>query len=228
MGRFERVLNVALVLAALWIAAVVGARELRLRSARTPVAADPEFVADWRTLVPIGITHGSAGASMHVIEFVDLECPFCRRFHESLDAVLASDSGAVAVTFVHYPLDMHRFALPAALAAECAHEHGRFFPFVDRVFRGQDSLGLKGWSAFADEAGVPYTVALNRCIRDTRSAPRVTQGLNAGAKIGVRGTPTVIINGWRLVGTPALSDLEHALTAIKRSEDPFSRRSKLR
>jgi protein-disulfide isomerase len=226
MGRFERVLNVALVLAALWITTVVGVREVRLRSARPRVAADPEFLADWRSLVPIGLTRGSAGARMHVIEFVDLECPYCRRFHESLEAILASDSGAVVATFVHYPLAMHRFALPAALAAECAHEQGRFFPFVDRVFRGQDSLGLKGWSAFADEAGVPDTVALNRCIRHTRSAPRVTQGLNAGSRIGVRGTPTVIINGWKLVGTPALSDLERALAAIERNEDPFAAKSK--
>lgn len=225
MSRFEKAMNVAVVLAALWLAGTVGFRELRTRSISERPPVEPEYVSEWRSLLPIGITRGPAAARMHVVEFTDLECPYCRQFHETLEAVLASGSGQVAATFVHYPLRMHRFALPAALATECAHEQGRFFAFVDRVLRGQDSLGLKTWSAFAGEAGVHDTLALTRCIRERKSAPRITQGLEAGDRIGVRGTPTVIVNGWKLVGTPTRHEMERVLNAIMRDEEPFSGQS---
>ena len=223
MTRFEKVVNTVVVIAVAWLAGTVGMRQLdsRARSERTP--PKPEFVAEWRSLLSIGITRGHVAAPIHVVTFMDLECPFCRRFHQDLEGILESDSMQIAATFVHYPLRMHRFAMPAALAAECAREQNGFNAFVAQVLRGQDSLGLKSWVAFATQAQVADTLRFVRCIAEKKTAPEISQGIEAGERIGVRGTPTVIINGWKLVGTPTAAELERIMRAVARGEEPFAR-----
>lgn len=57
-----------------------------------------------------------------------------------------------------------RFALPAARGSECAANPGRFAEYVTAVFRKQDSLGLRTWGAFAEDAGVPDARASDECV----------------------------------------------------------------
>jgi protein-disulfide isomerase len=66
------------------------------------------------------------------IEYVtDFECPFCGSFHKTLKAVREQYPTQVALTYVHFPLPMHRFALPAARVAECADDQVRFERLTD-------------------------------------------------------------------------------------------------
>jgi protein-disulfide isomerase len=90
------------------------------------------------------------------------------------------------------------------------------------VFEKQDSLGLKSWSSFALDAGIQDTVMFARCAGDTVELPLVVRGRALGERIGVRGTPTILINGWRMPAPPydSLADI------IKRVVDgspPFVR-----
>ena len=72
---------------------------------------------------------------------------------------------------MHYPLPTHRFAEPAALAAECAGEQGRFAEFVGAVYAGQDSLGLKPWWEYARIATVQDSLLRYvNCLRASRQA----------------------------------------------------------
>lgn len=87
-------------------------------------------------------------------------------------------------------------------SSECAFEQNRFGEFENTVYAKQDSLGLKAWTAYAVDAGVADTTRFARCVRDTTALPRVEDGLAIGQKLGVRGTPTVIINGWRFARPP--------------------------
>jgi protein-disulfide isomerase len=159
-------------------------------------------VPKWRDLLSSAQAEGNKSARVTVIEFSDLECPFCRRFHRALRDAVTKDGLDVETVFIHYPLKGHRFAAPAARAAECAREQGGFPAFVDHVFEKQDSLGLKSWASFAREAGIRDTATFSRCAAQQGTPTQVTAGITAGTLIHVTGTPTVIINGWRFARPP--------------------------
>jgi len=98
---------------------------------------------------------------------------------------------------VHYPLGAHKFAMPAARAAECAREQGRFAEYITQVYAKQDSLGLKPWLDFAKETAIPDIIDFSECVAEKAEVPNIAGGIALGKTIGVRGTPTIIINGWR-------------------------------
>lgn len=149
-----------------------------------------------------------------VVEFVDLECPFCAQHHEVVEQHLNRDSSGITFRFAHFPLSMHRFATPAARAAECAAAAGRFFEFVAVVMRGRDSLGLKSWGQYAAAAGIQDTAAVGRCAREGGTVARIERGLALGRRAGVGSTPTVVIDGKRLVPTPTDGELSAILDSL--------------
>ncbi|MFQ5705625.1 MAG: DsbA family protein [Gemmatimonadales bacterium] len=191
----EDTLSVALTLAAVVIATVVVWRQF---GAATPVqvSTEPEFYADWRALLPGGILIGDAAAPIKILEFADLECPFCRQFHQTALHEVKEELGAkVAVVFIHFPLEMHRFAKQAAKATECAEQQERFAEFVDVVFDKQDSIGLKSWTSYAREAHVPDSSEYIQCLNSRGAFARIVSGLAMGERAGIRSTRTVFVNG---------------------------------
>jgi protein-disulfide isomerase len=116
---------------------------------------------------------------------------------------------------VHFPLPQHRFARPAARAAECAHDQGLFDKFQDLVYSKQDSLGLKSWISYAEEARVPELRRFERCVADTARVARIEAGILLDKQLAVRGTPTVILNGSRFWNPPSQTELLQAIAALK-------------
>ncbi|MGQ0765436.1 MAG: DsbA family protein [Gemmatimonadota bacterium] len=106
-------------------------------------------VPNFQQIVAAGLRIGAPLAPVTVVEFTDLECPFCARFHEVYRSLVVQHGANLSLVFVHFPLPSHRFAKPAAQAAECAAEAGRFAQFVDLVFQKQDSLGLLSFTSMA-------------------------------------------------------------------------------
>src|SRR6185437_2837175 len=127
MNSIDRALNVSIAVAALAMAGVVVRREMAPSIPTIPGAnLPPRFVSTWKDLLPHAIPLGDSSGAVKVIEFADFECPFCRRFDSTMHVVVARYPGQVSRYFVHFPLPtLHRFALPAARAAECAGRLGR-------------------------------------------------------------------------------------------------------
>jgi hypothetical protein len=101
--------------------------------------------------VAASVVHREFGGKGRV-SFSDFECPYCRTFQSSLDSVRHDRGNAISFVFVHFPLPMHRFARPAARAAECANTLGKFDAFQRVLFGKQDSLGLKPWGSYPNRA----------------------------------------------------------------------------
>lgn len=226
--RVELILNLSLVVAALAIAAVAVDRQFFKNGAASASSVDPggppEYVDDWRSWLDNGVLMGRDDAPVKIVEFADLQCSFCRTFHDAARRLSTEHGDSMALVFVHYPLQMHRFARPAAVAAECAgQEEHRFGAFVDAVYAQQDSLGLKTWSSYARDAGIRDTLSFARCISAHQTFPRIEKGLSLGKAIGVRGTPTVLINGWRL-STPPYDSLAKVVEDVITGQEPFAKR----
>ena len=95
-----------------------------------------------RTTIDIGRLPqlGDKNAKVTIVEFSDLECPFCRRFFLDTFPQLKKeyiDTGKAVFYFRHFPLSFHPLALPFANAAECANDQGKFWEMHDKIYNEQ-------------------------------------------------------------------------------------------
>jgi protein-disulfide isomerase len=182
----------------------------------------PSLIQDWRNHLAVGVRMGPKEAPVQLLEFADFECPFCAAFHKEVTSLRERYPSQVAVTFVHYPLAMHRFAVPAARTAECAGDQGHFREMCEQLFNQQDQFGLKRWAAFATDAGVPDLAAFELCLESRSPIPRITEGRELGKQLDVQGTPTIVINGWKLGHPPSEEELDGMVKAILAGRNPVT------
>jgi Na+/H+ antiporter NhaA len=154
---------------------------------------------------------GRSDAPITLVEYGDLECPYCGQAEPAVRDLL-SQSHDVRYVWRHLPLrDVHPHAQRAAEATEAAAEQGRFWQMRDLLLTRQDALGHEDLVRYAGEVGldVPRFVAdLDRHV----GAARIAADVESAAASGVLGTPTFFVNGRRHHGA---FDLEALLTAVK-------------
>ena len=199
---------------------VMAARAPRRPPEPTRTLLKLEAQPDWGSYVRGGNRIGSATAHAVLVEFADFECPACRALDKRLMAIRQKYPNDFAIVYRHYPLAMHRFAEQAAVASECAAHEGRFTALHDSLFAHPDSIGLKSWRKFATGAGVRDSLAFDRCLSDSSVAARVESDRRAGDSLGVRGTPTVLINGVKFTGVPTTNQLDSLVQAALRAPVP--------
>ena len=218
----ERTTSVVLTLAAVAFATVLVHGEFfggpRMR---TQPNGPPEYVPEWRDAVASGDRWGAANAPVTIVEFADLECPFCRQFNGTLKAIAQRYPTQVSMVFVHDPLSFHKFARPAARIAECARPSGKFLAAVDQIYAKQDSLGVKAWNSFGADLGVRDTTEFARCMSRPDTMPSIESGVRLAHRFNVTGTPTVLVNGWRYALPPSDTTLMKAIDDILAGRKPF-------
>lgn len=162
---------------------------------------------------------GPANAPVAVVVFSDFQCPYCAKVGTLLNFILERNPGKVKVAYKHFPLPFHKFARAAAVAAVAAQRQGKFWKFHDILFKHGHELDNNKILELAKEAGLD----LERFKADI-AAPnldaRVAQDIADGAEAGVRGTPTIFVNGRTLKerspeGLQALIEQELARTKGK-------------
>jgi protein-disulfide isomerase len=134
--------------------------------------------------------YGDPDAPVTVVEYGDFECPYCGAAAPVLREVVDGSAGQVRLVFRHFPLfTKHPFALTAALAAEAAGE--RFWEMHDLLFAHQDRLTDADLAGYAAEVGAGEVTG----EAAQRHRPAVEADYRAGAEEGVRGTPTLFVDG---------------------------------
>jgi protein-disulfide isomerase len=184
-------------------------------SSQNSASAAPVFLPSWNQAADVSVRMGPSTAPVSIMILSDFECPACRGFANTVREARRANPEDIQVLYVHYPIAYHRFAVPAARAAECAGAHGRFEAMHDQLFAKQDSLGLKAWGSYATDAEVPDLVEFESCASERAPIPRLEAGKAFGEEINVLGTPTVIINGWRMSRVPNLKQLEQYTASIR-------------
>jgi protein-disulfide isomerase len=152
---------------------------------------------------------GAANAKYVIREFSDFQCPYCARFvagaYQDVKAQLLSRPD-VRFEFHHFPLvSIHPNAQPAAEAAECvvaANTPEDFWTFHDALFERQQAWeGLPDASSYfvrlAQDTGLK-TDGVAQCITDRTYGQKIIDAYELGGKLGVAGTPTVFINGYKV------------------------------
>jgi protein-disulfide isomerase len=117
----------------------------------------------------------------------------------------------------HFPLQqLHPSAFGAALSAECAADQGVYAAMRRALYADQPLLKQRAWSAIAHDAHVPDVARLAACVKSRTHDDIVDGDFKAGQRLGVRGTPAVLVNDTLLASTPTLADLENRLRAVGR------------
>jgi protein-disulfide isomerase len=152
---------------------------------------------------------GPADAKVIIVEFSDFECPACRYAEKPLHDLLALYEGKIRFIFKHFPLRMHQWARPAAIAAECAGRQGRFWEYHDRLYdRQQEWVNEKAESFLVDYARTFKLdmAAWQACRRDPALPAILEEDISDGGNAWVGSTPTFFINGKRFVGSKQLGE----------------------
>jgi len=113
--------------------------------------------------------------------------------------VLAEFPAKVRLVFKDFPLPSHTGAEPAAVAARCAGEHGRFWEYHDLLFVAQPAFGRADLLTYAARLDVPLP-AFTACLDGGRFRTAVRDDVQEGRAAGVTGTPTFFVNGRRIIG----------------------------
>lgn len=146
---------------------------------------------------------GDKSAKVTVIEFSDFQCPFCRKSYTDTIPQLRTDyvdTGKVLFVYRDFPLSsIHPAALPAAIAANCANEQGKFWEYHNKIFDEQNKQGqgtvqfsnddLKQW---ASDIALD-TSKFDSCLDSQKYKNEVDKDFQDGVDAGVSGTPTFFI-----------------------------------
>lgn len=150
-----------------------------------PIPADPRPVTK--------DDHVRGTGPMTIIEYADLQCPFCKRFHSTMQDIMKNDAGKVKWVYRHFPLtSIHEHAEKLAEASECANDQGKFWEFIDVTF-AQDAVDAAKASDYAKQAGVKDLKTFQKCLDSGTYADKVAADAQDATSAGGDGTPFSIL-----------------------------------
>ncbi|HET8978536.1 MAG TPA: Na+/H+ antiporter NhaA [Solirubrobacteraceae bacterium] len=157
---------------------------------------------------------GPLEASVTLVEYGDLECPYCGQA-EPVVRELLTDFGELRYVWRHLPLnDVHPHAQLAAEAAEAAAAQGRFWEMHDLMLTHQDALTTRAVLGYAQELGLDMD-RFREHMRKRKGAGRIAEDVESADLSGVSGTPTFFINGHRHQDAYDLATLSAAVRLAK-------------
>ncbi len=154
----------------------------------------------------VGPAKGPDQAPITIVEFTDFQCPFCAKVQPVLKQLDAMYPGKIRFAFRSLPISSHAFAEPAAEAALCAGEQGRFWDMHDHLFERQDALTTQDLARYAHTIGLDQAL-FDSCRASDRPAKASREDQAAAAGMGINSTPTFFINGRLLTGAADYSTL---------------------
>jgi protein-disulfide isomerase len=157
-----------------------------------------------------GPAKGPSSAPIELIEFSDFQCPFCQRANPTVEQVLSTYGDKIHFVYRHFPLPSHPNARPAAEAAQCAAEQGKFWAFHDRLFANPSRLTDADLKQQAADVGVE-AAKFNACVDSHKYSAVVDTDLRDGEAAGVNGTPAFFINGRILSGAQPFSEFKRII-----------------
>jgi len=139
---------------------------------------------------------GDKNAPVKIVEFSDLQCPFCQKFHDTVLQAMLEFDGKVAWIYRHFPLEsIHPRAKPQAIASECINELGgndKFWLFIDNVFQTNQANSDVQLAQMAVDIGI-NRAKFETCLRSGKYDSLIADQTADAQASGGRGTPYTVI-----------------------------------
>ncbi|MCD6109946.1 DsbA family protein [bacterium] len=198
------------------------------KTVRNPVKTmDDKSAVTTPSKKPIAISEdddpylGDENTIVTIIDFSDYQCPFCNKFYSNILPQLKTDyidTGKVKYVFRDFPLNIHPKAKYAHYSADCALEQGKYWEMHNKLFESQsdweksDDL-TKTFTDYASELGM-NTSNFQECLASEKYKDEVKKDIEDGISYGVKGTPTLFINGKPIRG---VSNYEYLKQTIEKA-----------
>jgi protein-disulfide isomerase len=191
----------------------------------TPGTTTPTF-SDVKKVTNDDLIRGDKNAKLTLIEYSDLECPYCQTFHPTMKQLLEEYKGKIRWVYRNFPLSFHANAQIEAEAALCVGKLGgddKHWDFIDKIYERTTANGTgfakTALGPLAKEVGVDQT-KFQKCLDSGEMTQAVKDQETDGGKGGVTGTPTTLLvdeNGKTLDGIPGAYPLDQAKTYIDKA-----------
>lgn len=139
--------------------------------------------------------YGNADAEIKIVEFSDVECPFCSRVHPTIKQVVDQSEGKISWEYRHFPLPGHVNAVAGALASECVAIHGgidAYWVFLDKLFEDTSGHSNEFYTNTAVSLGVNLS-DFEACVNSEEVQAIVQDDLETVQELGGTGTPYGLI-----------------------------------
>lgn len=161
---------------------------------------------------------GDPSATMHLVEFVDYECPFCKLSAPAVRTFMMKHPDVLLI-LRDFPLsDVHDKAMDAAIAARCVFAQGKpnmFWQYHDFLYQNQDAFSPTVYRALASNVGADLG-AFDDCVSHRSPEAVIKASYDDGVAAGLKGTPTFFMNGFRIQGALDLATLEALYQRMKK------------
>ena len=170
------------------------ADRLRAGAKRQLLLKEPEPPA-MIVAVGNGAVRGDANAAVTVIEFTDFQCSACGAMYPVMEDVLRSYGNRVRFVIRNFPLTRaHENAMRAAQAAEAAKAQGKFWEYIDLLFKNQTALDAEGLKKYATQVGMDRK-RFDAEFESAKYDADIRRDIEEGEVYGIEATPTIYING---------------------------------
>lgn len=145
---------------------------------------------------------GNADATVKLVEYSDFQCPACAAFQPVVTELMSKYGDKISFEYKNFPLPMHPYALPAAVAAEAAGQQGKFYEFHDMLFQNQEEWSKSSTPSvffikYAGEIGLDVEKFKSQ-MNSTALRDKVKNDQAEGRKLEISGTPTFFLNGEKM------------------------------
>lgn len=164
---------------------------------------------------------GNDNAAVTIVAFTDYQCPGCAAIHPALERVVKESGDKVRLVARDFPLSQHVEAFKAAEAAEAAREQGKYWEYVQVLMQNQSSLSVEKLKGFATQLGLDRT-RFDAALDSRKFAEMVQTDLDDGMKLGLKGTPSLFVNG-RRVTAKSYEELKESVDAALKTPSPALR-----
>ena len=154
---------------------------------------------------------GKDNAPVTIIAFTDYQCPSCASMHPSLERVVKEYGDKVRLVARDFPLTQHAEAFKAAEAAEAAREQGKYWEYIQVLLKNQSLLTVDKLKGYATEVGLDRT-RFDSALDTGKFKESVQLDIDDGMRLGLKGTPTLFVNG-RRVSVKSYEDLKALVDA---------------
>lgn len=169
---------------------------------------------------------GAADAPITIYEFSDFQCPYCARAKSVVDELLNKYPDDIRFVYLHFPLDIHDWAMPAAIAADCAarQDDDAFWTLHDNFFDLQKDMEvtnliekMRSWLETApididqwEQCAIDPSSASNQGV-----ALEIDISIATAKRFGITGTPAFFVNGHLLTGAQPVEAFDALIQRIK-------------
>jgi protein-disulfide isomerase len=155
---------------------------------------------------------GSKNAKLTIIEYSDYQCPYCGRVEPTIKQVMSTYGDQVRLVFRDFPLSFHENAMPAALAANCAQDQGKFWEYHDLLFANQEALDAASLKKYATQVGLDAT-KFNDCFDTKKFQAAIADDMSTAQADGVQGTPFFKIGSQQVSGALPFDSFKKVIDA---------------